>query len=151
MSVNVAQFPDNRDGFLGYWNFNRGTGADLELGPKCNAKPDHDVSMCYHRHSSLMPTMWNNYQQSHWQRPNWNQWNNNFMSARQTYNSNQWRAPAAAFIHTAGPNQWLAPALRVPPPGFGPRPAHQPQAYLTVTGSAGVVTADSNSWFGQLN
>lgn len=111
--------------FRGGRGFNCGRGGRFwgRFKVQCQIcyKTGHDASVCYRRHSTMMPTpiqwsysaqkQWNNPAQSQWQRlspPNWNQWTNT--STQQGSSS----------------NQWITPASCGPPSGFSPRPTHQP-------------------------
>lgn len=64
----MTNFTENRGGFCGGRTFNRGRGGRFggRFKVQCQicSKQGHDASVCYHRHSPLMPSVWNNYQQS---------------------------------------------------------------------------------------
>lgn len=101
-------------------------------------KIGHDSSVCYHRHTSVMPSMitspCNYFSPS--SRPSWNQWTNPNLSqsvpvsTMVVLNHNRWLAPPTMVVPNQ--NQWSSQAPMGPPPGFAPKPSYQPQAHFIV-------------------
>lgn len=111
-------FSETRGGFHGGFNFNRGIcgifWGRFKVQYQICFKYGHDVRICYHKHLSMMPIIWNNYLNIHMQMPKCNLWPNSHIQ----------------IMPIASLNQWLTPSLRGHPPGFAQRHVYQPQAYL---------------------
>ncbi|KAI5426555.1 hypothetical protein KIW84_032116 [Lathyrus oleraceus] len=110
----ISQFSDSCGGFHGVRLFGCGKGG--KFGGKFKVqyqicfKTGHDVNICYHRHSSMMPplmsTPWNNTAPTHI--PAWNQWtNSNIPQYMASTNQNQWLVPQCIPATDSGATHYI--------------------------------------------
>ncbi|KAI5403411.1 hypothetical protein KIW84_050837 [Lathyrus oleraceus] len=69
----VPNFGESRGGFRGSRGFQRGRGdmfgGKFKIQCQICIKNGHDASVCYHRHTSMMPTMWQSTPPNQWPAP----------------------------------------------------------------------------------